>query len=220
MTNIWLIQKNFQYSGRQLKVILKEMEESMAAKGYTALWSSLKVSYQENIRRDVVMKLLRELDLNGSENRKAYVLRRRRYISMDRIFVGTPTGMTNWSRAVYLYKIVMMAFRLKYACFYIETLKKMRFWPQYLRKDCATENGIIAGIQCLFGVSEDSHRYGTSVSSQRIGNWWSHMRKGFTNWLIEFLKDLVNEHLFIPGNQTHLECIWFAFSSLLETELD
>ena len=46
------------------------------------------------------------------------------------------------------------------------------------------------------------------------------MRKGFTNWLISFFKHLVNENIFIPGNQTHLECSWFAFSSLLQTELD
>ena len=96
----------------------------------------------------------------------------------------------------------------------------MGFCPQYLRTDCGTENGIIAGIQCFFLMSEDAHRYGTSVSNQRTENWWSHMRKGFTNWLIEFFKDLVNENIFIPGNQTHLECSWFVFSSLLQTELD
>ena len=106
------------------------------------------------------------------------------------------------------------------AYFYIETVKKMGFCPQYLRTDCGTENGIIAGVQCFFRISEDAHRYETSVSNQRIEDWWSHMRKGFTNWLIEFFKDLVNENIFIPGNQTHLECSWFVFSSLLQTELD
>ena len=69
-------------------------------------------------------------------------------------------------------------------------------------------------------MSEGTRRYGTSVSNQKIENWWSHMRKGFTNWLIEFFKALVNENIFIPGNQTHLECSWFVFSSLLQTELD
>ena len=44
------------------------------------------------------------------------------------------------------------------------------------------------------------------------------MRKGFTNWLTEFFKDLVNGNIFIPGNQTHLECNWLVFSSLLQTE--
>ena len=34
-------------------------------------------------------------------------------------------------------------------------------------------------------MSEDAHRYGTSISNQRIENWSSHIRKGFTNWVIE-----------------------------------
>ena len=46
----------------------REIEGSTAAKGYRALWSSLKVSYRVNIKRDAVMKLLIELDPNGSEN--------------------------------------------------------------------------------------------------------------------------------------------------------
>ena len=96
----------------------------------------------------------------------------------------------------------------------------MGFCPQYFRTNCGTENGIIAGIQSFFLMPEDAHRYRTSISNQRIENWWSHMRKGFTNWLTEFFKDLVNENIFIPGNQTHLECSWFVFSSLLQTELD
>ena len=37
------------------------------------------------------------------------------------------------------------------------------------------------------------------------------MRKGFTNWLTEFFKDLVNGNIFIPGNQTHLECNGLSF---------
>ena len=96
----------------------------------------------------------------------------------------------------------------------------MGFCPQYLRTDCRTENGIIEGIQCFFLMSEDAHRYGTSISNQRIENWSSHLRKGFTNWLIQLFKDLVSENIFIPGNQTHLECSWLVFSSLLHTELD
>ena len=96
----------------------------------------------------------------------------------------------------------------------------MGFCPQYLRTDCGTENGIIVGIQCFLLMSEDAHRYRTSISNQIIEYWWSHMRKGFTNWQTEFFKELVNENIFIPGNQTHLEYSWFVFSSLLQTELD
>ena len=51
--------------GSLKQIISREIEGSAAAKGYRALWSSLKVSYRVNIKRDVVMKLLRELDPNG-----------------------------------------------------------------------------------------------------------------------------------------------------------
>ena len=37
---------------------------------------------------------------------------------------------------------------------------------------------------------------------------------------IEFFKGLVNENIFVTGAQTHLECSWFVFSSLLQTKLD
>ena len=84
------------------------------------------------------------------------------------------------------------------AYLYIETVKKIRFCPQYVQADCGTENGILAGIQGSFLMSQDVHRYGSSQSNQRIKNWWSHLRKGFTTWVIEFFKDLVNDRILIP----------------------
>ena len=74
------------------QIILIEVEGSAVAKGYRALWSSLKVSYRVNIKRDVMMKLLRELDPNGSENRKAHRLRRRQYVSVGPNFCWHTDG--------------------------------------------------------------------------------------------------------------------------------
>ena len=217
------------------QIILREIEGPAAAKDYRALWSSLKVSYRVNIKRDVVMKLLRELDPNGSENRKAHCLRRRQYVSVGPNFYWHAYGygklkpyglpihgcVDGFSRKILWLKISKTNNDpIVPAYFFIETVKKMGFCPQYFRTDCGTENGIIARIQSFFLMSEDAHRYRTSISNQRIEHWLSHMRKGFTNCLIEFFKDLVNENIFIPGNQTHLECSWFVFSSLLQTELD
>ena len=105
-------------------------------------------------------------------------------------------------------------------CLYIEAVKKIGFCPQYVQTDCGTENVILAGIQCSFLMSQDAHRYGSSPSNQRIENWWSHLRKGFITWVIEFFKDLVNGRILIPGNHIHLECSWFVFSPLLQKELD
>ena len=105
-------------------------------------------------------------------------------------------------------------------CLYIEAVKKIGFCPQYVQTDCGRENRILAGIQCSFLMSQDVHRYGSSPSNQRIENWWSHRRKGFTTWVMEFFKDLVNGRILIPGNHIYLECSWFVFLPLLQKELD
>ena len=64
-----LQRKNCNITKDNLKQMFsREIEGSTAAKGYRALWSSLKVSYRVNIKRDAVMKLLIELDPNGSKN--------------------------------------------------------------------------------------------------------------------------------------------------------
>ena len=69
-------------------------------------------------------------------------------------------------------------------------------------------------------MSQDAHRYRLSKSNQRIENWWSHLRKGFTSWVIDFFKDLVKDRIKLPGNHIHLECSWFVFSPFLQKELD
>ena len=154
------------------------------------------MSYRINIKSDVVIKLLRELDLNGSRNRKTHRLRRRQYVSVGSNFCWHADGydklkpyglpihgcVDGYSRKILWLKVSRTNIDpIVPAYFYIETVKKMGFCPQYLRTDCGTENGIITGIQCLFLMFENAQRYGTSSFIQRIENWWSHMRKVFTN---------------------------------------
>ena len=203
------------------QIISKEIEGSASTKGYRALWSSLKASYGINVQRDVVMKMLRELDPDGTETRRARRLRRRQYVSIGPNFCWHADGydklkpygfpihgcVDGFSRKILWIKVfrtnsdpVVPAF------LYIETVKKIGFCPQYVQTDCGTENGILAGIQCSFLMSQDAHRYGSSQSNQRIENWWSHLRKGFTSWVIEFFKDLVNDRILLLGNHIHLEC--------------
>ena len=217
------------------QIISREIEGSASTKGYRALWSSLKVSYGINIQRDVVMKMLGELDPNGTETRRARRFKRRQYVSVGPNFCWHADGydkqkpygfpidgcVDGFSRKILWIKVsrtnsgpVVLAY------LYIETVKKIGFRPQYVQTDCGSENGILAGIQCSFLMSQDAHRYGSSPSNQRIENWWSHLRKGFTTWVIEFFKDLVNDRILIPGNHIHLECRWFLVSPLLQKELD
>ena len=116
------------------------------------------MSYRVNIKWDVVMKLLRELDPNGSENRKTQRLRRRQYVSVgpnvcwhaDGYDIlksyGLPINgcIDGFSRKILWLKVSRTNNDpIVPTYFYIETVKKMGFCTQYLRADCGTENRII-----------------------------------------------------------------------------
>ena len=51
------------------------------------------------------------------------------------------------------------------------------------------------------------HRYGASNANQRIENWWSHFKRSFSSWVIDYFKQPVREGIFVPGNVVHVECI-------------
>ena len=106
------------------------------------------------------------------------------------------------------------------AALYIEVVRGLNKCPKLLQTDCGTENGLMASIQCALRKDIEAHRYGKSVANQRIENWWSHFRRGYTNWVIDFFKELVTDGLFILGNNVYMKCAWFVFSSLLQSDLD
>ena len=82
------------------------------------------------------------------------------------------------------------------------------------------KNGILAALQCLLAGEVAAHCYSSSHANQRVENWWLHSKRGFTAWVIDFFKALVNEGKFGLGNHLHLECVWFVFSNFLELGLD
>ena len=78
----------------------------------------------------------------------------------------------------------------------------------------------MTGIQSRLQVSVDAHRYCSSVANIRIEIWWSHNRKGYTDWLIDFFKDMVATGEFNLGKTLHMELTWYTFSPLLQYELE
>ena len=96
----------------------------------------------------------------------------------------------------------------------------MKKCPSALRTDCGTETGIMAGIHSLLHQNASAHKYGKSTANQRIENWWSHLKKSFTSWVMIFFKDLVENGIFVPGNYQHMKCAWFVFSDFIQVELD
>ena len=55
-------------------------------------------------------------------------------------------------------------------------------------------------MQSRLQASVDAYRYSSSVTNKRIENWWSHSRKGYTGWLINFFKVMVETGEFNLGN--------------------
>ena len=46
-------------------------------------------------------------------------------------------------------------------------------------------------IQCKLANKTDAHRYGSSIHNQRIENFWSHFKRIYLPWAIDFFKVLV-----------------------------
>ena len=89
-----------------------------------------------------------------------------------------------------------------------------------LRTDCGNENCLMADMQCKLASNTDAHRYGSSISNQRIENFWSHFKRIYLSWAIDFFKDLVATGSLILENIIQMECLWFTFSPLIQCELD
>ena len=110
---------------------------------------------------------------------------------------------------------------------FLDAVMQLKGCPMIVRSDCGTENGIVAATQCSFRASgndafagERSHIYGSSHSNQRIEGWWSFLRRHRTSWWIDFFKDMVESNVLSLGNELHMECLWFCFAHLIQTDLD
>ena len=62
-------------------VIESEIQGPASMRGYRGLWHSLKTNYGIIVQRDIVMNVLKEIDPEGTNMRKARRLRRRKYVS-------------------------------------------------------------------------------------------------------------------------------------------
>ena len=104
--------------------------------------------------------------------------------------------------------------------YYVDTMKELEICPKLLQTDFATETVLMAAIQSRLQTSVHTPRYSSSVADIRIENWWSHNRKEYTGWLIDFFKDMVATGEFNLGKTLHMEPAWYTFSPLLQYKLD
>ena len=163
---------------------------------------TLRQSYGVHVPRDSVMQILREIDLNGTEERKWKKLKRRKYFStgpnatwhmdgFDKLkYYGFPIHgcIDGFSRRIMWLKVIRSNYNpVVPASYDLEIVSALKLCSTLLQTDCGIENSTTAGSQCHFANDISAHKYGSSPSNQRTENFWSHYKRGYSSWIIDFV---------------------------------
>lgn len=202
--------------------------------GYRAVWHTLCIQGIQ-VPRTVVQTMLKELDPEGSRQRRAHRLKRREYHNSGPNFAWHADGydklkpygfpihgcIDGWSRKI-LWLHVTRSNNLpdNIATYFLDAVEEFGGCPVNVITDLGTENGVMAGIQAFFREDSSSHRYVSSPQNQRIEAWWSILRKTMSSWWINFFKDLLEQGIVDTTNTLHMECLWFCFAGLLQRNLN
>ena len=223
-------------------IIRNEIMSSGQCVGYRSMWQRLVNDYQIKVKRNEVMRLMREIDPEGVASRKAHRLTRRRYNVKGPNFVWhidgydklSPFGfcihgaIDGYSRRIMWLEVGASNKDPKViAYYYLNTIKNMKCAPRVIRSDCGTENSYISFLQPFIRHSHrdslagmKSFMYGKSTSNQRIEAWWSYLRRQGIHWWINKLKDLRDRGRYDSLNPIHVECLRFCLFDVLQAELD
>ncbi|KAL3997088.1 hypothetical protein ACER0C_009744 [Sarotherodon galilaeus] len=209
--------------------------------GYRTMWQVLKQKHKLRVKRDVVMRLLRQLNPQGIALRTRRRFTRRTYHSMGPNYIWhvdgydklKPFGLAlsgcidGFSRR--LMWLVCGATNNNPAVIahnYINCVKSLGVIPMTLRTDFGTENGTMAAIQCTlrhahtdYYAGSSSHSYGSSTGNQRIESWWSYFRRGRSQFWMDLFGDLRDSGNF-NGSHEHQCLLRFCFRGVLQKDLD
>lgn len=233
--------RNMNYNINDLRHRIQlELDGPGCSGGYRAVWHTLQMEGNQ-VPREAVRVVLKDLDPDGVQERRSRTLRRRTYYTpgpnhswhVDGYDKLKPYGfpvhgcIDGYSRKVLWLNVCRsnndpaVTGQL-----FLRAVQKYGGCPTLLRTDNGTENVILAGMQSYFRSNGDdefagvkAHRYGTSPSNQRIECWWSFLRKNRSNWWINFFKDLIEQGDLSMSNELQKECLWFCFHQLLQQDL-
>ncbi|XP_030607838.1 uncharacterized protein LOC115795856 [Archocentrus centrarchus] len=209
--------------------------------GYRTMWQVLKQKHKLRVKRDGVMRLLRQLNPQGIAMRTRRRFTRRTYHSMGPNYIWHVDGYDKLKpfglalsgcidgfsrRMMWLVCGATNNNPSVIALNYINCVKSLGVIPMRLRTDLGTENGTLAAIQCTlrhahtdYYAGSSSHSYGSSTGNQRIESWWSFLRRGRSQFWMDLFGDLRDFGTF-NGSHEHQCLLRFCFSSVLQKDLD
>ena len=218
-------------------VILKEIEGSGSCLGYRTMWKRLKTQYRLKVTRDTIMQALRVIDPNGVDRRKRRRLQRRKYRCPGPNYIWhidgydklKPYGFSihgcidGFSRRILWLEVGPTNNNPNViASYYLRCLHRLGVVPRIIRADLGNENSVVRFLQPYFRFNDDgkfsgrkSFMYGKSTSNQRIEAYWSKLRIQYTDWWINFFKDLRDSGTYDDSDPLHLDCLRFCFTRLL-----
>ena len=192
-----LRRRNEVHSEHEVREMIKrEIEGPSSLFGYRAMWNKPRTSYSIAVPRDMVTvyKSLIHRHLPFERQGSCCVDHTSHQVQTQ---LGMFTDTTNWNLKAYLYMAARMDFPGEYCVSNYVKLKMIPWFkpvfPQCSgRKQTATNVGErdcgLAALQCLLSGETVAHRCSFSHANQHIQNRWSHSERGFTAWVIDFLR--------------------------------
>ena len=201
---------------RDIRDVCQAIEEehrgSGSCIGYKQMAQRLVNEHRLVVGRETVRELLKIIDREGVEKQLRHRLKRRQYQTKGPNYLWHIDGydklkpfgfcihgaIDGYSRRV-LWLEVGSANNgpSVIAQYYIDWIRQIGGTTKVIRADRGTENVNVAILQRFFRregedsrAGDDSFIYGKSVSNQRIEAWWGILRKGCSDWWINYFKDM------------------------------
>ncbi|XP_034082049.1 uncharacterized protein LOC117552581 [Gymnodraco acuticeps] len=222
------------------RAIFSELRGPGQMFGYRTMWLTLKQKHGLHVKRETVMRMLRELNPLGTLSRTRRRFVRRTYHSMGPNYVWHVDGydklkpfgigisgcIDGFSRKIMWLKCGPTNKNPEVIKnYFIDCIRNVGVIPMRLRTDCGTENGLMASAQCTlrhdhsdYYAGDKSHMFGSSMSNQRIESWWSIFRKQRTQFWMGLFADL-RDHGHFNGTHEHQCLLRFCFMTVLQADL-
>ena len=207
------------------------------------MWKLLNTQYRLRVTQETTRVVLKCIDPAGVALRSRHCLQRRKYgsqgpsfiIHVDGYDILKPFGIAihgaidGFSRRILWLKAGPSNNNPRIvAGYYVRYLMENGRIPRLVRCDGGSENTLIMDIQvALRSYHTDnmsgrkSFSVGRSTANQRIEMLWSFLKRHFTQYWRNILKDMIDSGDFDNTDMIHLECTRFCFFlSLIQKQLD
>lgn len=191
------------------------------------------------VKQSVVRHLMHVLDPEGMSARRRKRLRRRQYFNKGPNYLWHIDGydklklygicisgcMDGFSRKILWLRAAYSNNSPQIICIYfLETVTKLKSYPQTIRTDMGTENTLIECVQKYFheimnNEEDDSvlppFLYGTSHANQRIKVWWAMLRRQNSQYWINRFQQLKEDGIF-NGTIVDKSVLQYCFMDLIQ----